>query len=615
MKRQLKHILHDMGRHCRCLSKYSCKDHILVLGSGQLSVSIVKAVAHDEQLRDRPVLILAHHNPRALHEYIFSQLTPEEQKVDFGVMRGERSHDEALKACKVEKASHIFIIGEDDEEERDSLNVACWKHVRAFFEAPHNESQQRWSDFLSKRKEQAQTSQERVAQCRLYLFDDCSEKLFHALQPESHTCLETMVVNYHEDVLRQLLVKDSLTEEDYTLDRGLVSHDNERYVHLFVFGRTPMGCAMATTAAHLCHFPNFDAKAARPLRTKITFVDPQADGLMNLFKARYAGLFDLSRYVLRPEAGTMAESAPREEMGDFLDVEWEFVKGSSVDTWVREMLSACAKDDREVLSVAVCGEGGQHNLNEAIALPDELFVVPEDCDERTNGPVVYVYQPECIALAQAAHNEVPRYKNLVPFGAFEYNPFDEHRMNAAKRVNYLSQKDPKHQLSIPEASALDNMWRQLSYDEKMMRIRFADNLFTQLRGVMSLLPQDGADAQEPLLERLACVEQNRWNVERLLSGYKAMPAARRQELNAAMQSGDDRVRREAKIQSIRNCNFLFVLKDIAPYHDLPQERRSDYLTLFRNIMQAEAKMVRTIQSSSRIVYCRNTDNLSTFPEI
>lgn len=614
MKRSFNHIIHAMGRRCRRLSLAFVSDHILILGGGRAALGIVRAVVHDEVLRDRQILIVAKKHPRVLHDYIFSQLTREEQQaVDLMVMYGERCHDGELKAARLSKASHVFIVGDEEDADRDARNVACWHKVRDSFEMQVAEPSRLTMSWQRGKAEKEK--EEAVVQCQLYLYDEASVKLLHALQQESHTRMETTVVNYYEVLARQLLVCDTLTDQDRSLDRGLVAFDNDRYVHMVVLGMSPMGCAMAATAAQLCHFPNFDETSAHPVRTKITFVDPQADVLMRQYRARHAALFDLSHYVLRTDANEWQEGRPQAGYGDFVDVEWEFWKGTSADEWVRQLLTQSAADSRQVLSIAVCGTEGWRNLDEALALPSEVYRVPDDCETQQNIPMVYLYQPEEAALALDAHSDILRYRNLIPFGTHDFDPFCQRRTTAAKQMNYLLTKDPKHAVSMPEAEQLDSLWLQLNYDEKMSCLGMADAVFTQLRAVAGLLPRQDDAVGEALLSKLACVEQARWNVERLMVGYRAMPSAERQTLNAAIASADEQVRREGKVKNKRCANHLYVLKDIGPAAEMTEARRQFRYTLYRNIIQTDAKMVRTIQNATAIVNCRKTEDTSVFPEI
>ena len=189
------------------------------------------------------------------------------------IYHGERNMKEELKKSQVELASVIYIIGEDDEKEHDSINVDSWKLVRAL------------------RNEESKV----IAQCYMLLERNASTYVFNALPREDTKTMETTIVNRLESVAQQVLIGDDVRGDAYTLDRGKIVVGSDKYVHLVVVGMTQMGYAMATTAAHLCHYPNFDANH----RTKITFIDPNAEEEMKMFKGRYPGLFELSHSCYR----------------------------------------------------------------------------------------------------------------------------------------------------------------------------------------------------------------------------------------------------------------------------------------------------------------------------
>lgn len=614
MKNQFKQIARYVERHCGCLSRHVFENHILVLGGSHIVIGLLKSIAHDEALHDKLVVLLTTQEPRAFSEYILSCLTPDEQQLDLRVVQGLYSNDAALRSCHIDKASHIYIVGEDDATDRDMQNVACWKKVRGYFEVTRPDVSSRRFRHNAEDQHVGKQCAERVTQCQVVLFDDNSVMLFHALQQEAHTRMETTIVSYYESVARRLLVADTILQNDHTLDRGLVTAGNGRYVHLVVFGMSPMGCAVATTAAHLCHFPNFDSAGAQPIRTKITFIDPHADVMMNYFKARYSNLFDLSHSVYASETTGCVRDIPDSRYGDFLDVEWAFVKASAAEGWVRGMLEEWLKDERQVLSVAVCGNNGQYNLDEALCLPRDFYVVPDNCESTEPRPLVYVYQPTSGVLTEAAGRDILRYGNLVPFGMDGYVPVSERRVLAAKHANYLRQKDPRQPQCVPDATHLDELWRQLSFDEKMSHLYFADSLFTQLRGFADQLAKPDGQADANMVEHLARVEHARWNMEKLMVGYMALPLIDRKTLNAALQSEDEKIRQEAKIVDKRNRNQRFVLKDITPFSLLPDMEKRGRCVWMQNVMQDNQKMLRTIQSASKIVNLEGSDT-SYFEEI
>ncbi len=547
-------------------TRYSFKQHILILGGSRELLPLLRAIAAHDALKMLPVVVLADSDCPSLLQLLRTRLQSLGVQSPVTLYRGSRTCADTLRTCQVDSASHIFILGEDDEPAHDSLNVSCWQQVRQL---------------------RAQCNQ--LAQCYLMLSSSTSTFLFHSLQQEAHNSLETTIINSYESLAQQLLVGDIYHNDTLTLDRGLVTVGSDRFVHLVVVGMTPMGYAFAATAAQLCHFPNFDESAPRPIRTRITFVDPRANELMDCFKASYPGIFDLShvRYIEQP--GAWLQGVPQRSLGDFVDVEWQFVKGNISSEWIRDMLSDCAADSRQVLSVALCGGDSARNLAEAYRLPRQLYPLPDSNNSSPLTPVVYVYQPDDSSLVQTVQNEVLRFHNVVPFGfsAKGFDPLHSLRIAAAKRINYLYQKENSGKVftSMPADEALLNeLWRQLSSAEKTAALLAANATNTFIRS-FSLSRTTLADhlSDDALVESFAAVDHARRNMACLLAGYSAMPADQRARLNSALQSADSSEREEATIQSKYSKCMLFVDKDITPYVLLPENLKQYYRAIVRNI--------------------------------
>ncbi len=547
-------------------TRYSFKQHILILGGSRELLPLLRAIAAHDALKMLPVVVLTDSDCPSLLQLLRTRLQSLGVQSPVTLYRGCRTCADTLRTCQVDSASHIFILGEDDEPAHDSLNVSCWQQVRQL---------------------RAQCNQ--LAQCYLMLRSSTSTFLFHSLQQEAHNSLETTIINSYESLAQQLLVGDIYHNDTLTLDRGLVTAGSDRFVHLVVVGMTPMGYAFAATAAQLCHFPNFDESAPRPIRTRITFVDPRANELMDCFKASYPGIFDLShvRYIEQP--GAWLQGVPQRSLGDFVDVEWQFVKGNISSEWIRDMLSDCAADSRQVLSVALCGGDSARNLVEAYRLPRQLYPLPDSNNSSPLTPVVYVYQPDDSSLVQTVQNEVLRFHNVVPFGfsAKGFDPLHSLRIAAAKRINYLYQKENSGKVftSMPADEALLNeLWRQLSSAEKTAALLAANatNTFIRSFGLSRTTLADHL-SDDALVESFAAVDHARRNMACLLAGYSAMPADQRARLNSALQSADSSEREEATIQSKYSKCMLFVDKDITPYALLPENLKQYYRAIVRNI--------------------------------
>ena len=196
-----------------------------------------------------------------------------------------------------------------------------------------------------------------------------------------------------------------------------------------------------------------------------------------------------------------------------------------------------------------------------------------------------VYQPDDSSLVQTVQNEVLRFHNVVPFGfnAKGFDPLHSLRIAAAKRINYLYQKENSGKVftSMPADEALLNeLWRQLSSAEKTAALLAANATNTFIRSFGTLADHLSDDA---LVESFAAVDHARRNMACLLAGYSAMPADQRARLNSALQSADSSEREEATIQSKYSKCMLFVDKDITPYALLPENLKQYYRAIVRNI--------------------------------
>ena len=547
------------------LTRYWFDNHILILGGSNTLVNLLQTIADDETLRHKDIVILSNLFTPILRDSVLQRLTPQQRQLSLVFYHGNRNLDADLRSCQIENATHIFILGEDNEKEHDALNIDCWNRTRHL-----------------------RSNAIQMAQCLLSLDNNISAHILQSLPQESHTSLETTLFSPLEAIAQQTLAGNTDDTGHLTLDRGLVTPDSQRHVHFVIVGMTPMGYAMAGAAAHLCHFPNFDS-GTKPVRTRITLIDPAADTKIDYFKAQYHSLFNLSHITLRTSDSTWQSSHPDNTMGDFLDIEWEFIKGTILQEWVRDRLSSYVQDEQQVVSVAFCGENHDRNLAEAFYLPPQYFPLNDDETSSAATPLVFVYQSACSALADAARHDVPRYHNVIPFGMTYsgLDPLMNRRIATAKRLNYLyhREKTGKPFSSMPaDTNTLDELWRQLSFSEKACTIHAADSLHTKFRSLgltRSVLTVPIYD--EALVDTLARIEQNRLNIERLLAGYSALPVMERDNLNDSLQSDDENIRQDAFLLIKRNKNLRFTLNDIAPYSCLPHDTRQNLSAIARNL--------------------------------
>lgn len=551
------YLANRSASHRKGYLRYYFSDHVLILGGSKVVVGILKSIATEESLRRKDVVILTNQDAEELWVNIVPLLTEEELKVKLTIYHGERNMDKELWNSQVEKSSVIYIVGEDNEKEHDSINVDCWNRVKLHRERATG-----------------------MAQCNMLLERNASTYVFNALPREDIKTMETTIVNRLESVAQQVLIGDDERWKDYTLDRGKINKDSDKCVHFVVVGMTQMGYAMATTAAHLCHYPNFDGKG---IRTKITFIDPNAEDEMKMFWGRYPGLFELSHSCFRGCRNNrrnrcIQNRCPKDGFGDFLDVEWEFVNGSVKDDWVKELLNGWREDEKQILTLAFCNEDAEMNMAQALYLPREFFLNDEE------NPLIWVYQPENSALVETAHVNVGRFKNLLVFGTMT-GSFDSRmgkRLAAAKRINYLYQIERKNEIygTMARQKVLDEMWHGLSYAEKMSNIYAANLIYGKFR-CMGI--NDEETVKESDFETLAMMEHARWNMEKLLVGFSALPKSKRGKLNKDIVSNDSVKKEEAQAKSEELKEQEFKHKDITPYDELPEDSRKFDMAIVQNL--------------------------------
>ena len=121
-----------------------------------------------------------------------------------------------------------------------------------------------------------------------------------------------------------------------------------------------MGVAMAVEAAHLAHFPNFETRGKR---TKITFIDKNAQQEKDFFMGRFKDLFAVSKWTAD---GLVHNPQNVEHLGgDFLDIEWEFITGGIEQPEVQNHILEATKSGAKI-TIAICHS--QSNAAHAAAL-------------------------------------------------------------------------------------------------------------------------------------------------------------------------------------------------------------------------------------------------------
>ena len=539
---------------------YEVDDHILIIGAGSMLVNLIKSLLEDEANTKRDIVILTSKDAEEVRAHVFSEI-PKKYTRNIYVYYGSRMRKDTLNKLDAFQTKAIYLLGEDDEPAHDSINMKCYEVL----------------------SEVCKRSQHTI-ECYMVLERLTSLQLFYYRQDNASSGnLRLTVVNSLENVAQRVLVSQSYRDgETYpTLDRNGILADDEKFVHFIIVGMSPMGYAMAITAAHVCHFPNFHSKG---LRTKITFVQAGIKQEMNFFLGRYSELMKLSywEYVNLEDPSQCSASYPdaqyvssSPDRKGFLDIEWEFIDGGIEAPEVRDYLEKCAEnnDKSELLTIALCGDSPEENASAALFLPEII-------NERQIP--LFVYQPGGDQMMRIVKDS-PRYSHIYPFG-MKTDAFDKQcheRMKQARRIMYLySQEGIITDMPEGDEKELVESWFNTQYAFQQSNMYAANSIPFKLR---SLSVQENKELSEEDIDLMARTEHNRWNIERLLMGFSPYPFSERMSFKEILSSDDLDAAQELDTKLKAAKKKLFKHKDIAPYDELLDDSKKYDRTIVKNI--------------------------------
>lgn len=368
------------------------------------------------------------------------------------------SDDHLTKRLQVQRALDVYIIGEDD----DADNLKVYKKVIEICNI--------WKPECYVHLQYQST---------LALFQTYTEglKKFHAF-------------NIHDVLARQLFSKVNRFSP--------IGANSDKYVHFVIVGMTEMGEAIARETAFLCHYPNFVTKG---IRTRITFIDPKASEHMTYFTGRYHHLFDLCKHTFRHAGGVLAW--PVLEKG-FLDTEFEFVEANIADAAMQKELSEWADDAKQLLTIAICANHPHRGMAAGLYLPDAVF---------ENKKPVWVYQPAKSDIRDYLGHS--HFDNIVTFGMAgeELDIKNTEVIRQSKRLNHFYWHCDDEKV-VYEENTVDEEWEKIRIFDKWSNVYNVSAIPIKLNSI------GGLDYLNENIEVLAQVEHNRWNVEKLLMGFR-----------------------------------------------------------------------------------------------
>lgn len=525
---------------------YNLKNHIVIIGFDSMVPYLVRQLCANEKYNGSAILVATTEEIKNVRLELHTKLNDEEEK-RLSFLYARRDSKEDLALMSISKAKEAFILGEKGEYDRDSLNMDCVSLIAEVC---------------------AEEKRKNLLVCNVLFEFQTTFSVFKLtdVNPKVREYVDFCPFNPYENWAQKVLVPFKSNERGITyplLDREPIGEFSEKYVHLIIIGMTPMGIALAVEAAHLAHYPNYITKK---IRTRITFVDQNAEQEMYFFRGQYKHLFELSHSYYRDmeKDSEFKENAFLSDdfayLGDFIDTEWYFVQGKAESPAVQHLLEHWYTEENALVTLAVCFNYPPADVAFAFCLPDKLY-------ERNIPVLVYQTASSSVIDMAAASVNTKQYRNLYPFGMVDdcYD-VDHTYLDYAKRVNYIY--DYYYTFSsypdrLPSEEEVSEAWDTL---KRTQPIKIWSNIYNA-NFIPSKLRSIGLDYRslpasyqfsDHEIGLLAELEHNRWNVEELLIGFKPVTEEQKRRIE------QDKLYKE-------ECKANYQHVDIRPYRELGED--------------------------------------------
>ena len=583
-------IARRVERHRDGLIHYLKSGHYVIMGYDEMVPSIITEIFNRNPNAD--VLLLTAVDAKIIHERLLKSVARKQMNQIF-INYGQRSAKEYYKDIHLESASEIFVVGKRSLPAHDAVNVECVDGICDYLK-----------DIRSDQKPKRITC----------VFEDLDTyaafKTSEIFQEVRELGMEFVPYNFYAGWAKQVFFSQSYKEKRNPLEsiaypsiygKGITPEDNKK-VHLVFVGTTNFAVSFAMEAAHLLHFPNFIDDNGR--RTRITFIDLNADKERDLFVTRNRHYFEVQSYYYRDYTDLKVDTPNKTllskdfDIHDFLDVEFEFIKGDVFSQEVQDEISQWAADENQYLSIFLAMADQRNNFIMGMNMPDEVydhgvpvFIRQDRADNFVTNLRKVDQQKQKYAYMKAGklkeEDRKGRYANLYPFGMDDMAYCSEEKaLRMAKLINYLYNKADYTTYRFPDGLILDitseteiwqeaeKFWRTLSVAHKWSNLYCAYSIpckLASLRAMRGLESDDTSHDTDALTDKeirvIAAVEHNRWNVEKLLMGYrKAKP-------NEDKYSCSDNPDFADKLSKNKK---LFIHHDLRPFKDLDIVKQIDF---------------------------------------
>lgn len=564
--------------------------YAIVIGANEVASSVIRNLLRGDGKKEKNDYVILHTSTsvKNARKVLSSHLTTSElRRVIF--YHGLRDSLDEIQDLHLDYATEIFILGENTswdkgETYHDAMNMRCFNLI------------------LQVLQEKYSTTNFHPKKCSVLFEYHTTSSIFQFsdIDENARNLVEFIPFNRHEEWAKNVFVRlkaqdliDSNNEESQNsiqyepLDGGKLTPKTDKHVHLVIVGMSKMGVALGVQALYQAHYPNIQECPNQ--RTRITFIDTNADKEMAFFKGRYSTLFELAinRYIdtTKNESYNKDWHDPlktneqwqhlTDKDESFLDVEIEFIKGSIESDRVRTILSEISKDDKAILTIAICLTQTHQSIAASLYMPIDVY-------KSKNLLQILVNQPEAsdVVTNLTKNKNHIRYEKLRPFGmlfteyiASESDSYKSMLVNRAYDVIKFNMEWPTNIHEMPEVV---EAWKNLKICNKCSNINYVDSINQKLRCILTVSEEIPSDQLQATLGTaiendelaLAICEHNRWNLQQLLLGFTPCPREMDEKLCGLVAEGEmvavDEMKGELKSSCERVhpniCDYMHLAK-------------------------------------------------------
>ena len=506
---------------------YAFKDHVVIIGYDKIVPSIIKKMIQDKDYAKSKIILQTNEVASEIRNALLNRLSKKDMKRVVIYYAPRQSQEELRYLCTIH-AKAIFVVGDRAQSDHDAENMNTFANLVS----------------IHKDKEC-----KKLIPLTIWFENEAS---YTALQlndvnSEWKSYFEFRPYNFYKRWANRLLTNSNYGEESDKiiypeLDHAGIGSESKKHVHLIILGMNRMGVELAKEVSHLMHFPNFKEETGAN-RTRITFIDDHADVYMNYFIGRHPGYFDVAPIIFKDMMNNGVVDIPKTKgssENNFLDIQFEFIKGRIESNSVREWIKKQLEDQDAIISIAICLHNPAESFAAAMYLPDEVYLRGRDnkgnpwmvvddykvinifIRQETTGALVKSFGDA--AKSSGAKNK--KYANIYPFGMIDDSfAIDNYSNKLAIRFNYIYDYYNTHNSlpnSFPSEPDLEALWSNITTSEKWSNLYLADSIEFKLRsfGYDKNSIKAVSTLNNEIICQLAYVEHCRWNVEKLLVGYR-----------------------------------------------------------------------------------------------